>query len=74
MGDSVGKLEEFENPSYEKTPPLIKKENEEFNWDIVEMEEIDLNDENVIEIVGKPEDLDLIQRQKSRSCTELGNV
>ena len=69
-------MEEFDNPNYEKTPPFIKKENEEFDWDMVEMEDIDLNDENPIDIVNiRLEDGDeLIQRPKSHSCSDLENI
>merc|ERR1712183_636949 len=50
--ESDGKLEEFDNPNYEKTPPFTKKENEEIDWDMVEMEDIDLNDDDPIDIVN----------------------
>ena len=66
-------MEEFDNPNYEKTPPNSKKENDEFDWDMVEMEEIDLNDHNPIDIVNiRLEDgEEVIQRQKSHSCSDL---
>ena len=70
--ETVGKLEEFDNPNYEKTPPTSKKENGDFNWDIVEMEEIDLDDGNTINIVNTLEvGGEVLQRQKSRSCSDL---
>ena len=69
-------MKEFDNPSYEKTPPSSKKENEEFNWDMVEMEDIDLNDDDPIDIVnirvGEREEV--CQRQRSHSCSDLENV
>lgn len=69
-------MEEFDNPSYEKTPPFSRKENKEVDWDMVEMEDIDLNDHNPIDIVSiKLEDEEeMLRRQKSHSCSDLENV
>ena len=55
---------------------MSKKENEEFNWDMVEMEDIDLNDDDPIDIVNirVEEREEVCQRQRSHSCSDLENV